>query len=296
MSEAVETESAVETGQTSAGPERLGDGIYSDTPAGVPFEPEGNSVETEVQEEETPAPVELDSFEKSQGYLRHSDYTKKTTENSQRNTILDERERSLEIRERNLQPQESAAQPQTQPSQYSQAVSQALQSPTLTAEDRAGLQLFGNMAQDLEQTRAQLADLQARQEEFEPRFQETANSVYQLSEAQVSVRAAAIKEQVTEAQESFGEEAVTLSNDFIHRNYGATNPATGKDYTIPELVALATGKTAEEATAARERSRTSRQAAKQGIAARTSPSGGAPKSGKLSERDAVAEIAANMRG
>jgi hypothetical protein len=288
MSEAV-IEPTVETGESPS--ELQGDGLFSDNSSeGVQVEPEDTQDQPEVQEQETPAPDPDETGDR----LRQKDYTQKTMALAEeKRAHQNEREQWLRERETAIQqPQEYYD--EVPPSQYTQQIQQALQSPTLTNEDRAGLNVLYTMSQDMEQQAAELADLRSFREQFEPQYQETAQTVQHLSDSQLTARTSAIQEEVTEAQEAFGEESVQLSGDFIHRNFGATNPATGKEFTISELVGLATGKTTEEASAAREKTRTNRNQAKHKASTPQSPSGNPRGTGKQSRAEAIAEIEADM--
>jgi len=74
---------------------------------------------------------------------------------------------------------------------------------------------------------------------------------------------------------------------------GAINPATAKEYTVAELVGMASGRTAGQAQAARNAARNGKQQAK----AAASTNGSHPanvSTGTFTEADAIAEIAANM--
>jgi hypothetical protein len=131
---------------------------------------------------------------------------------------------------------------------------------------------------------------------MEAQFQQTQQSVWQLSDAQLQTKTKAIQTQIDEANKIFGDESVTLSSEFIKRNFGDTNPVTGSEFTIAELVGLATNKTVEEAAGARGRTQATRQRLKQVIAGSAQPSAAPNGKDKLSRDEAIAEIKANMVG
>lgn len=122
-------------------------------------------------------------------------------------------------------------------------------------------------------------------------------AVQYLRQQQQTQATEAVTAQAREAIEIFGEDTVKDPHvlKFISRNRAAlseTNPATGKNYTLAELVGQASGRTAQEAAALRQQQRNQRTSAKQGAAPRgstTAPTraGGGP----ISRGAAIAEIA-----
>ena len=292
MSEATDL-STIEEQATEAPVEQLGDGLRSDTPLGALDEP----TESDEGVQESPEPTNndtIDADERHKGYLRQSDYTKGKQE------IARERE-ALQAERAAWEQQIAYAQAQapvegggenSSASQYVQLAAQALQQPDLSPEDRAGLNTIYAMAYEMEKTQAELGRLQ----QLEAQFQQTQQDVLQLSDAQLQTQTKAIQGQIDEAKEIFGEESVSLSSDFIRRNFGDTNPVTGAEFTVAELVGLATNKTAEEAAGARGRTQATRQRLKQGIAGSAQPSAAPNGKGKLSRDEAIAEIKANMVG
>ena len=285
--------STTEEQATEAPVEQLGDGLRSDTPLGALDEP----TESDNGAQETPAPKNndtLDADEHHNGYLRQSDYTKGMQGIARDREALQAERAAWEQQVAYTQAQQPAeGLPSDAPSsQYVQLAAQALQQPDLSPEDRAGLNTIYAMAYEMERTQAELGRLQ----ELEAQFQQTQQSVWQLSDAQLQTKTKAIQTQIDEANEIFGDESVTLSSEFIKRNFGDTNPVTGSEFTIAELVGLATNKTVEEAAGARGRTQATRQRLKQGIAGSTQPSSAPNGKAKLSRDEAIAEIKANMVG
>ena len=285
--------STTEEQATEAPVEQLGDGLRSDTPLGALDEP----TESDDGAQETPAPKTttndtLDADEQHNGYLRQSDYTKGKQELARDREAL-QAERSAWEQQATYSQQQAQELPSDAPSsQYVQLAAQALQQPDLSPEDRAGLNTIYAMAYEMERTQAELGRLQG----LEAQFQQTQQSVWQLSDAQLQTQTKAIQAQIDEANKIFGDESVQLSSDFIKRNFGDMNPVTGSEFTIAELVGLATNKTVEEAAGARGRTQATRQRLKQGIAGSTQPSSAPNGKAKLSRDEAIAEIKANMVG
>ena len=285
--------STTEEQATEAPVEQLGDGLRSDTPLGALDEP----TESDNGAQETPAPKNndtLDADEHHNGYLRQSDYTKGMQGIARDREALQAERAAWEQQVAYTQAQQPAeGLPSDAPSsQYVQLAAQALQQPDLSPEDRAGLNTIYAMAYEMERTQAELGRLQ----ELEAQFQQTQQSVWQLSDAQLQTQTKAIQTQIDEANKIFGDESVQLSSDFIRRNFGDMNPVTGSVCTIAELVGLATNKPVEEAAGARGRTQATRQRLKQGIAGSAQPSAAPNGKGKLSRDEAIAEIKANMVG
>ena len=285
--------STTEEQATEAPVEQLGDGLRSDTPLGALDEP----TESDNGAQETPAPKNndtLDADEHHNGYLRQSDYTKGMQGIARDREALQAERAAWEQQVAYTQAQQPAeGLPSDAPSsQYVQLAAQALQQPDLSPEDRAGLNTIYALAYEMESTQAELGRLQ----ELEAQFQQTQQSVWQLSDAQLQTKTKAIQTQIDEANEIFGDESGTLSSEFIKRNFGDTNPVTGSEFTIADLVGLATNKTVEEAAGARGRTQATRQRLKQGIAGSAQPSAATNGKGKLSRDEAIAEIKANMVG
>jgi hypothetical protein len=189
-----------------------------------------------------------------------------------------------------MEQQRQSLSPQTQQSNLSERVRQAANSPELSNEDRMGLGVIADLASQLEEQNAQLKQLAEFRQQVEPQFQQTTAQLKSLTAAQQSVLMASLREQYDDAVGTFGEEATKSSGDFIRRNIESTNPATGKQFTIPELVAMATGKSLQEARDARGRFTTQQRAAKNGAASRGTHPSSSPSGGPQTRAQALAEL------
>ncbi len=124
--------------------------------------------------------------------------------------------------------------------------------------------------------------------------------VQRLSTQSESQRAQAMRTQINEAVQMYGQDVVSDPSTlrFIERNRDALNeinPSTGQTWTLAELLGRWTGRTAEEASAARQTQRTQRNVAKTSAAPRgQSASVRNNAGGVLSKSQAIAEIAQTL--
>jgi hypothetical protein len=226
------------------------------------------------------------------GVLRQQDYTRKTTDLAdQRKAFEAERTAWLTQREEAVAAQTAAAAVPAgaQTPDLSTQIQQALMDPNLAPTERAGLQVIGNMSTELAEARATIAELKAFQVEMQPKVaavEATSQTVVQgQNAAAVKIYAAQLKDATT----AFGAEAVNASKEFIRTNIKGTNPQTGEQWTIPELVGLASGKTAAGAQAATQQTAAARGAAKR----RAAPAGShaaAEPTGTITKAQAMAQF------
>jgi hypothetical protein len=274
---------------TVAEPDALGAGFF-DTDDEDSTEPVGQSEEGQDPAE---TPQADDKTKPDEGTLRWDDYSRKTA------ALADERRQWQQERQQRddafqakqeawLQEQRQALSPQGQQGSLADRVRQVANSGELSEQDRAGLGVIADLAQELESMKAENAELRA----LTPRFRQTFQQVESLTAAQNSVLKANLTEQFNESVGAFGEETTRAAGDFIRRNIDDVNPHTGKTFTIPELVAMFSGKTAQEARDARGRFTSQQAQAKNGAAARGSHPSSAPSNGAISRDQALAEMKA----
>lgn len=124
--------------------------------------------------------------------------------------------------------------------------------------------------------------------------------VQRMATQSESQRAHAMRTQINEAVQLYGQEVVSDPSTlrFIERNKDALNeinPSTGQTWTLSELLGRWTGRTAEEAQNARQTQRTQRNVAKTSAAPRgQSASVRNGNGGILSRSQAIAEIAQTL--
>ena len=233
------------------------------------------------------------------GILRLQDYTRKTQDlaeerkqfRAERDAYQRERQEWLSKREQALaQPQADAA---GTPPNLAAQIDQALMDPNLQPTERAGLQVIGNMARELAEAKAALAEFRTFRDELAPKFRAVEATATGVAKERNDALVKRMATQYKEAQEMFGAEAVKSCQQFVRQNIQGVNPLTGVQYTIPELVGMATGKPAQQAQDARSGARGQRDAAKR----RAGPAGAhpdAPGGAALTRTQALAEIASTF--
>ena len=243
--------------------------------------------------DDTPDPVETE-----RGYLRQQDYTRKTEELAQeRRDFQAEREAfRTEMAQLRQQMQQTQQAPVQQQNGLVGQLQQVMNDPNLSPEDRAGLNVIRGLAEEVEAYEQELSELR----QIRDQFQQTSQVVQGLTQQQQQAQLNMVRNQMDEARQMFGEDVVQGAMGAIRRlgvENGQwnpeTNPSTGKPYTISEIVAMATGRTAEDRKAAVEANRNGRVQAKHRVAANGSQSGNPPKS-FLTPAEAMAEIEANQ--
>ena len=131
-------------------------------------------------------------------------------------------------------------------------------------------------------------------------FGQLREAVQRMATQSESQRAHAMRTQINEAVQLYGQEVVSDPSTlrFIERNKDALNeinPSTGQTWTLSELLGRWTGRTAEEAQNARQTQRTQRNVAKTSAAPRgQSASVRDGNGGILSRSQAIAEIAQTL--
>ena len=131
-------------------------------------------------------------------------------------------------------------------------------------------------------------------------FGQLREAVQRMATQSESQRAHAMRTQINEAVQLYGQEVVSDPSTlrFIERNKDALNeinPSTGQTWTLSELLGRWTGRTAEEAQNARQTQRTQRNVAKTSAAPRgQSASVRNGNGGILSRSQAIAEIAQTL--
>ena len=301
MSEAFPEESTTTTEQAEATPPdpgaELGAGMLGvDNESGasetVNEEPDGNAQAASNGATNDNQPSDADG-------LRQADYTRKTQQ------VADERRQvdteRAELRRQQEQFQETQRQVLLQqqqgppPPTTSQQLQQVMTDPSLSSEDRAGLNVILTMSQQQEQQANVISDLRSRLEQWEPQLQTTNQVVSQLNQEQQASSLKRMEDQVQEAYDLFGQETTQQAAEFIKKNISTPNRKTGQPYTVAELVGLESGRSIEHAQEARQGNRAVRQRSKQGVNSNgsahpvTTPAGG-----PISKAEALREIESNM--
>lgn len=230
-------------------------------------EPEKDTEDTQKQADE------LSEDEQHKGYLRYSDYTRKAQDladqrkqlEQEQKRLADERNNWLSQREQLLQQQAQQQGSSDQPTSLVQRLEGVMQSPDVSPQDRAGLQVITDIARENEQLKGQLTQLQQQFEQVAPQVETVSQQASKLTEQQNKQLVDSLKKQYSEAVSLFGEDAARSSMEFIRRNIQTPNPNTGEPYTIAELVAMATGKSMDEVRDARASTRNQRQKAKKDV-------------------------------
>ena len=301
MSEAFPEESTTTTEQAEATPPdpgaELGAGMLGvDNESGasetVNEEPDGNAQAASNGATNDNQPSDADG-------LRQADYTRKTQQ------VADDRRQvdteRAELRRQQEQFQETQRQVLLQrqqgppPPTTSQQLQQVMTDPSLSSEDRAGLNVILTMSQQQEQQANVISDLRSRLEQWEPQLQTTNQVVSQLNQEQQASSLKRMEDQVQEAYDLFGQETTQQAAEFIKKNISTPNRKTGQPYTVAELVGLESGRSIEHAQEARQGNRAVRQRSKQGVNSNgsahpvTTPAGG-----PISKAEALREIESNM--
>ena len=304
MSEAFPTDSTTTTEQAEAPPSEpgaeLGAGMLGEDTepdaSGAANEQPGGSAQDAASNgainDNTPAPDDQGDG------LRQADYTRKTQEvadsrrqlDAERDSFRQQQQQFQETQQQLLLQQQQGPPPPGIPQQLQQVMSD----PSLSSEDRAGLNVILTMSQNQEAQAGVIADLRARLEQWEPQLQTTNQVVTQLSQEQQAGNLKRMEDQVQEAYTLFGQEATQAAADFIKKNFATPNRNTGQPYTVAELVGLESGRSVEDAQAARQGNKAVRQRAKQGGTSNgTAHPATTPAGGTLSKEEALREIESN---
>lgn len=240
------------------------------------------------------------------GYMRTQDYTRKTQDVAdQRRQLEAERAEWYKQQEQRLEQQQQAQQetldklqqmqaPGAQAATLSQRISEAAANPNLSETDRAGLGVVGAMAQDHEAAverinslEGTIQQLQQRLEQYEPQVQAAAQYQQQQAERERQQLEADYVKGFNEAAQLYGRERTLEAREFIGRMIGTENKATGRPYTIPELVAWHARVDEQQRADVQEANRQQQQAARSqatgGTAAATPP-----QTGRLTREQAIA--------
>ena len=301
MSEAFPEESTTTTEQAEAPPPdpgaELGAGMLGvdnepDASGPVNEQPEGNVQAASNGATNDNQPSDADG-------LRQADYTRKTQQvaddrrqvDTERTELRRQQEQFQETQRQVLLQQQQGPPPPT----TSQQLQQVMTDPSLSSEDRAGLNVILTMSQQQEQQANVISDLRSRLEQWEPQLQTTNQVVSQLNQEQQASSLKRMEDQVQEAYDLFGQETTQQAAEFIKKNISTANRKTGQPYTVAELVGLESGRSIEHAQEARQGNRAVRQRSKQGVNSNgsahpvTTPAGGT-----LSKEEALREIESNM--
>jgi len=275
-----------------------------DTPDDAPEEQSGQPEEESQSTTDTPD----DSEEENKGYLRHDDYTRKTMDHAEEVKRFQQQqaEWNQQVATQQAQYQQALTQQQAaqtpQESTLAGQLQQIASDPNLTPQDRAGLGVVANLAKTVEEQKAVIDWLRQSQEYYTGQFQQTNQAVQGLTENQQAALVNDLRTQMSEAADMFGQETVDDQMGFVRKiavENGQWTPevnvTTGKPYTVAELVAWGSGKSAEQLQEAKNAQRNGRLAAKKQVAS-TGTTSGSPNGPALSMADAIAEIQSTQSG
>lgn len=251
------------------------------------------SLPDEGQPEQEIAPV---PEEDKAGTLMHADYTRKTMDLAdQRRQFEAEREGWHQQREADLQARQQQLQPQAE-QPLSGQIQQVMSNPELSAEDRMGLGVISSLSQMVEDQQFTIAELQETVNSVLPQIQQTYNQSERLAHQELDAQKVVIGEQAAEARELFGADDVIGAQSFVVDEWGKRiNPATGKKFTVAELVGMWNGKTVQERREAQTDTRRQQGTAKRRISSNgTTHASPTPAQGPLTKAQSLEQIKANM--
>lgn len=249
-------------------------------------------------------PTETETAEERDGRMRMQDYTRKTTELAEQRRAFEQQQQAFQQQQQAwlTQQQEQLQKLQTpagEPSRSAQ-IRQLAADPNLTPSDRQGLGVIADMAQQLEESQQQYADLRTQLEQITPQVQQTGQAVSQLSAGQSATQLKQIAEQRKEAIDLFGQETYDQTVKVIGPLFirdgkfqPPMNDASGEPFTVAEMIGRMSGKDIEQARAARNGNDRSRRGARQVAAARGVAPGASEGSGTQSREQAIAEMRRN---
>lgn len=316
-SEGLLTDSAVAEGQPDSSPtaadseeqqfNTLGYGAAETDEAGPEEASAEQTDEGAAEASANPSPDELTLEEYKAGYMRTQDYTRKTQDIAEDRRQFEAEQREwFAKQEARLEQQQQAQQetlsklqqvqaPGAQTASLAQRINEAAANPNLSETDRAGLGVVGAMAQgqeelkaENEQLRQHLDQLVARFEQYEPQVQAAAQFQQQQTERQRQQLEADYVKGYQEAAELYGRERTLEAREFISRNIGAENKATGRPYTIPELVAWHARVDEQQRAEVQEANRQQQRAARSQATGATAAAAPPPQSGRLTREQAIA--------
>jgi len=287
-----ESDPVVQEGQATESPVETSFGVIEDEVGpdnsdAAPKAPEGHT-EADAQSSET----DVSSDETNRGYMRQQDYTRKTQDLAEERRAF-QAEREQFLKEMSQYREQLQNQPQqAQHTQEMDGLYQLMNDPSLSPQDRAGVQTLLQIRQAQGELANQIREFQQFREELEPQFQQTTQQLQGLTRAQQEAQSKEMRAQGQEAVRLFGEDAVRDNIAFIQANMGQINPQTGEPFTVAQLVGMVTGKPAQEAQKARETSRSASRQAK----AQVKPNGSHPSTWKETNslEDSLAEISAEL--
>jgi hypothetical protein len=185
---------------------------------------------------------------------------------------------------------QQAQQPQQQADPFADIYGR-LQSP----EERQGVdtvrQIFGL---EMQQALIPLQELRQQFEQFQSQYGQLNEQMSGITGLVSSQRQAAITTEVQAAREAYGEEVVQNHAEDIRANYGRTNPATGRPYTVSDLAGIFSGETARQAQEARATDRQVRTTAQRRT--RTPASTSADVNGGALSVEEAANLIGQMEG
>lgn len=294
MSEGILADPEVSEGQSNGSPEQgstpeLGLG-FTATPENSPADPEvaeGQSSEgLPTPEGEPVSPTDDNpSTDESEDTLLRADYSRKTMAladdrrafEAEKAEWLTGREQAIDERQRADIPQNGA----TTADQFEQAASVAE-----SADQRRGLMFMANQERTITELKDTVSGLVTRLEQVEPQVKEVTQATEELTQEQNDAITKRVGDQAKTAVTAFGKDSVSKARNFILRNLNTINDGTNEPYTVPELVAMHSGKPLATAQAAVEKQAEQRRAAKSKVAP-TSPTHGQGNAGGYQTREAA---------
>jgi len=272
------------TPDTSA--EDLDDGTEQPEGAAEPADAQGAAVEPESN-------VETDE-EQRLGTLRQEDYTQKTTALANDRRAFEQQQAEFQQRQQEWLNQQQAAINQQQAGPGAESESQRIRGLAQSAESQSDRDGFNYLADSIalnESMAQQIQVLTARLDQHEPQLQQTVQATQQIAQQrQNELKSELTKEQIA-AEDVFGKDLVEAHKGFWANNLTMTKE-DGSFFSIAELVAMRSGKSAEEAQAAKAANGKVRAAAKRQLP-KPGPAGATSVSGPMTREQILAEMRQN---
>ena len=293
MTEGLLTDSAAEDGQAEAAPADEGNDFAfpaEETQATAP-EPEG--------EQTGSADSASNAATSDEGQMLRADYTRKTQDLAdERRQLAEERRLMAEERQQERDQWQSQINAMTKSINPEDpgVIARALQSPDLSAEDRAGLQYLQVYEQEQDAQKAKMADMEQRLESMQQRLDQAHGHLESQRVAERSAADVMVKEQFAEADEAFGPEKTEEAAWMIGRLWGDPKGVNsqGEPLTIKEIVAMAHNMPADQAQDAMLKQTNGRSQAKRAASPPQTSPADVPQQGPLSEAEAMAVIKSTM--
>lgn len=307
------SEQPTDAPQVAADSPMLGEGLFSTDNASDDSESDqdqpgdGDSQVAQTPETAPEAtatePDDLTPEERQAGYMRQADYTRKTQDLAEMRNQVATQQQQLQQQQQQYQEllgklQQQVTQGIPQQQHARDVLEDAMSNPHLSAEERQGLQMIDQVLSQRLERFAPLLEKMEQLGQLTEQFPQIQQRMESLSAAQQQEAQERAQAQLREAQEAFGPleqldaSVRQLAGSLIQSRQ--TNPQTGRPFTLSEALGFASGKTVEEARAARQSNSQARRQAQRRTRTPAAPGGPTDTEGNISEAEAIAAIGATM--